>query len=361
MNKSGPGPFPRRVIGEAALWQWVEFAAGAVVVAVTLVDIFATLLIPGPVVGRFGMILNMRRISLPLFLLAARRRVGEDRRPSNAYAPVTFMLTFLVWLLLLMLGFGMTMQAVAYAFHPRIASLSDALWIAGSSLLTLGVSEYDASGIARWLVLGAGLSGFGALTTAITFMLQLQAGLNDREPAVLRLADMAGTPPSGVKLLETMAELDARRHLEKLFIDWRDWCSATLHSHLAFPGLNYFRSVDTENDWLSAMEAVLDAATLVVACLDEPTARGAAMLLHRTGSRTAERLCAAFQLEPERSRLRGEEVGSVLERLGQAGYQVREDGAAARFGDLREAYAPHIKALAHHLGGNRAPVDPKRE
>lgn len=361
MNKRAPGPFPRRVIGEAALWQWVEFAAGAVVVAGTSVDIFATLLIPGPVVGRFGMVVNMRRVSLPLFLLAARRRVGEDRRLSNAYAPATFMLTFVAWLLLLLLGFGMTMQAVGHQFQPRIASLGDAMWIAGSSLLTLGVSEYDATGVARPLILAAGLSGFGALTTAITFMLQLQAGLQDREPAVLRLADMAGTPPSGVRLLETMAELDARRHLEKLFIDWRDWCSATLHSHLAFPGLNYFRSVDTENDWRAAMEAVLDAATLVVACLDEPEARGAAMLLHRTGSRTAEQLCAALQLEPERSRLHGEEVASVLERLGRAGYQVRDDGAAARFGELRAQYAPHVKALAHHLGGNRAPVDPKRE
>ncbi len=336
----------------------IEFGTGAATVALALADIFMTLLVPGPASGRFSVVLRVRDLSLPFWRRAARRRPDANARPSNSYAPVTFLLTFFGWLLLLLFGFAMMMHALGHLFSPRVDLFSDGVWIAGSSLLTLGVSEYDASGAARWLILAAALSGFGVISTAIASVLQVQTGLIDREPAVLVLGSIAGTPPSGVVLLETMAGPSMRGALPALLIGWRDWCAATEHSHLAYPGLNYYRSVNSEGDWLAAMEAVLDTATLVATCLTGTDADGPAELLHRMGTGTATRLCAAFRLDPEPAWAVGAELDEVLDRLDRAGYEVRREGAAHRFAAMRDAYAPAMKALARHLGGNRAPLTP---
>lgn len=336
----------------------IEFGAGFVIVTLALADIFVTLLVPGPAIGRFGVVLRVRDLSLPIWRRAVWRRSHANARPSNSYAPVTFVVTFFGWLLLLLLGFAMMMHALGHLFAPRVVLFSDGVWIAGSSLLTLGVSEYDASGAARWLILWAALSGFGVISTAIASVLQVQAGLADREPAVLVLGSIAGTPPSGVVLLETMADPSMRGALPALLSGWRDWCATTEHNHLAYPGLNYYRSINSEGDWLAAMEAMLDAATLVAACLAEPEADGAAKLLHRVGASTAQRLCAAFRLDPEPARAVGADLDEALDRLARAGYDVRHQGAAHRFATMRDAYAPAMKALARHLGGNRTPLTP---
>lgn len=321
----------------------LEFAAGAALVLIALFDVFATMLVPGPVTSRFNLIIHTRRALLPLW-----RRSG-GARPSNGYAPFAFLVTFLCWGVLLLFGFGLMFDAIGDRFQPVLAGPSDGIWVAGLSLLTLGVSEFGADGLARGLILFAGLVGFGALTTAITFIFQVQAGLSDREPAVLALAAVAGTPPSGIGLLEELAALDARRELGGFFDEWRDWAAATQHSHLAYPVLNYFRSMDGEGDWLAALEAVLDAAAMLVACTDEPEGRAAATLLLRTGSRAAERLVRALRLSPTPGGAAGD-IAPPLDRLERAGYPVREEGAAARFSDLRSGYAPYLDALGEHLG-----------
>lgn len=340
------------------LAQNLEFAAGLAITLAALTDIFLTLLAPGAS-NRFSVVLRWRWASLPIWRRLAPRRRRGDARPSNLYAPVTFLLAFMTWALLMLLGYGMMIHALGGLFEPEVTLFSDGLWIAGSSLVTLGVSEFDASGISRWVILAAGLSGFAALTTAVTFIFEVQSGLHDREPQVLALATLVETPPSGIRILEIHAELGATDDLPDFMTEWRDWSAATLHSHLAYPVLNYFRSMDAEGDWLAALEAVLDASALLVGCAADQQARGPATLLHRTGSRTAERLCSELGLQPEACRVANAELDELIERLRGAGYGVREDGARERFVTLRDAYAPHIKALAKHLGGNRAPILPE--
>jgi hypothetical protein len=336
---------------------WLEFAAGVTVALVVLADLFATLLVPGPVAGRLSILLHIRKASLPVWRRAAERRDGEDPRPSNVFAPFTFLLTFTAWMLMLLVAYGLMLHATAHLFQPRLEGFGDALWIAGCSLLTLGVSEYDADGIARWIILSAALSGFSALTAAITFMLQVQTGLHQREPEVLTLTGLAGVPPSGIVLLETLMALDAEPQLASFFLKWRDWSAATLHSHLAYPVLSYFRSVDTENDWLAALEAVLDAATLVAACTTDRAA-GSAVLLHRTGARTASRLRRMFRLLPAVTTVEAVGVRDLVARLERAGFGIADGDPVERFLRMRADYAGDITALARYLGGNRAELVP---
>ena len=337
--------------------QAFEFAAGLLITLAALVDIFVTLLAPGASYP-FSVVIRWRWASLPVWRRFAPRRASGDLRPSNLYAPVTFLLAFISWALLMLLGYGMMIHALGGLFEPKVTVFSDGLWIAGSSLVTLGVSEFDASGAARWVILAAGLSGFAALTTAITFIFEVQSGLHDREPGVLVLATTVGTPPSGVRILEVYAELEAKDDLQAFMTEWRDWSAATLHGHLAYPVLNYFRSMDGEGDWLASLEAVLDAAALLVACTADRQARGAATLLGRTGAYAAERLRVALRLPSEPAEPAREQVDALVDRLRRAGYEVRAEGARERFAAIRSTYAPQITALARHLGGNRASLIP---
>jgi len=339
----------------------LEFLLGAGIVMAALGDIFSTILVPGPTGTRLRVVLQVRRLTLPIWRYAARRRPGDDGRPSNGFAPLTFVMTFTAWMLLLLSGFALLMQAAGRSFTPHLARMDDAVWVAGSSLLTLGVSEYDADGLARWLILAAALSGFSALTASITFLLQVQAGLHQREPRVLTLVGIAGTPPSGVVILETAATLADRKYLDRFFLEWRDWSAATLHSHLSYPVLSYYRSSDALNDWLTALEAVLDAASLVMAFTNDP-ASGAATLMHRTGSRTASVLRASFNLQATDEGLTEASLEGVADRLERAGYAPAEHGAGPRrMVELRSDYAGHIDALASHLGARRAVLLPGRE
>ncbi len=239
------------------LW---EFLIGMAIVAYALSDVFTTLLVPGPAGARIRPAAAIRgsasRLPDGFRHVTIRGRVGARQTALplrwcwESSSP---------WLLLLLVGFGLMFHAAASRFSPNLSELSQAIYVAGSSIVTLGVSEVDASGFARWLILAAAFSGFAVITAGITFVLQLQTSLHLREVEVLALSGLAGRPPSGIVLLETFAELGLQPELREFFLRWRNWSAATLHTHLSYPVLAYFHSVDAESDWLGAFEAVLDA------------------------------------------------------------------------------------------------------
>ncbi|WP_237477175.1 hypothetical protein [Lichenibacterium dinghuense] len=341
--------------------QAVEGLVGLAVTALALADIFCTILIPGPVKGPFRIAIRLRDLGLPLWRGLSRLRAGGRRqRLSNVFAPLVFFLAFGTWSVLLLLGFALMFHAAAASFRPALDGFDQALYVAGSSLLTLGVSEVDAKGGARWLILWAALSGFGMITATFTYILQIQNSLHQRESGVLTLAGLAGKPPSGIGLLESFAALGLRDDLPDFFKDWRDLSAAVLHSHMSFPVLVYFHSVDAESDWLSALHAVLDAATIVME-LTEEMSTGKAALLHRAGSRTVSHLCALFDLGLDAADAPADEdVAAVIERLLAAGYRAKRltGPETARFLKLRGDYSGRLDALAAHLGAERTRLIP---
>ena len=332
---------------------WAELAGGAALTLATLSDIFATIVVPGQ--NRGGLQIGARLNAVALPIVRARSRRGGGR-PSNGFASFMFLLVFATWLLLLLVGFGLLFDAMAEHFAPPLHGIDDALYFAGSSLLTLGVSEVDAHGPARWLLLAAGLSGFAVITATLSFLLQVQSALHQRETRVLSLASLAGTPPTGIALLEAVAALSVESELHDFFRVWRDWAAAMLHSHIASPMLIFFSSVDEESDWLASLEAVLDAATMLIA-LTNDEAKGAATLMHRGGSRTAARLCALLATDKqEGSPLSEEAVRELSARLDRCGYTVVPVNAhvLAQFEQRRGDYAGRIEALAKRLGADRS-------
>jgi hypothetical protein len=340
----------------------IEFMLGLAITVVTLADVFASVVVPGPGSGWRGVTRRTRTLAL----LVSRMRRAVLPRSAAQYAfwfgPTIFLLAFLAWNLLLILGFGLMMHAVAAHFEPPLQGLGEAIYLSGSSFVTLGVSEVDADGIGRWLILAAGLAGFSIITATVTFILQVQSAFQDREWRVLALAGLTGRPPTGIGLLEAHAELGILDDdLPELFRAWRDWSAQVLESHAAHPVLGYFQSVDAEEDWLSALAAVLDAATLVAAVTEGPVA-GTAAVMQRSGARTAQTLCALYGLSDEPPQPPGRATVEQLRgRLAAAGFQVRSaDEAFARFTRLRADYEGRVFALASHFGTPPVALLPER-
>jgi hypothetical protein len=137
--------------------------------------------------------------------------------------------------------------------------------------------------------------------------------------------------------------------LPRTFQSWEAWTAEVLDSHLAYPLLAFFRSSHDNESWISALGAVLDAATLVLSSVEGVPA-GSARLLFDIGTHAVEDLTHFFQLE------HGHEIGveraefdDALAALGLAGYRLcAADDAWVDFVELRGRYAGPLNALARN-------------
>ena len=128
----------------------IEFIAGLGLAGLAIVDVVASIIIPGPAKGPFHVAIRVRDLALPVWRHLSRTRGGGRRqRLSNSFAPLLFISAVVAWIVALLLGFGLMFHAAAASFKPPLTDFSQAVYVAGSSLLTLGVSEVDATGMAR--------------------------------------------------------------------------------------------------------------------------------------------------------------------------------------------------------------------
>ena len=124
----------------------------------------------------------------------------------------------------------------------------------------------------------AGFSGLVVLTMAVTYLLQVQNNIAQRDTGVMKLSTTSGQPPSAVGLLERYAALRCRSELPGVLRGGRDWCAMVLQSHASHPSLIYFRSAGTGAGWPATMGALVDAALIFELLVDEPGTFGAAVL-----------------------------------------------------------------------------------
>ena len=191
------------------------------------------------------------------------------------------------------------------------------------------------------------------LINLVTFLLSIQGALTQRELLVLRLAERAGRPPSGLAILELYAKLgrESGEALVEFFRDWDAWSAGVLLSHRAYPILAYFRSTDDDCEWLAALGAVLDAAALVAAIRHDSAAEHA-ILCHRMGVRLATDLTRQFGGHTRRDLMldRGQ-FTEAHARLCDLGYPTRDEADAWEvFQSFRAAHAGPLKHLDDRFG-----------
>ena len=152
--------------------------------------------------------------------------------------------------------------------------------------------------------------------------------------------------------------------LARLFAEWEWWAAEVLDSHLAYPLLGFFRSSHDNESWVSALGAMLDAATLCETAV-EAVAAGPATMLRRAGSHLVEDVTAYFRMEHEHGPgVEREEFDAARDRLREAGYTLIDgDRAWQKFSELRAGYAGDLNSMARFWAvppaqwiGDRSPM-----
>jgi hypothetical protein len=328
----------------------IEGIAGLVVAWMTLRDVFYTVAVPGSTRGLLRVSRRLVRLALPLG-----RRGGRHGIPVN-FAPIVLVGSFATWMFLLVLGFGLILHALAGSFEPPLDGFGHALYVAGGAMGTIGFGTADARGLARGVVVVAGFCGLAVMTLAVTYLLEVQSNIAQRDVGVLKLTTTAGKPPSALALLERYALLACHDETPRVLRDGRQWCATVLQSHATHPWLVYFRSVGTASGWPAALGALMDLALIAQWLLDDRALRGPAVLAGEEAHRLACEVVGLLRLDvPARAVLR-EEAQRLCERLVAAGYRLREDRDLDGFIAAREEHASRIEALARHLGTAPSPL-----
>ncbi len=333
------------------LLRWLELAAGVLIVAIVMRDIFVAVVVPRPARGPFRPSAMLTRVTWRIWRWVS-TRLGEGLPREDrlgAYGPLLVILLLLAWFLGLILGYGLFINGIREQVSPVPESPFASLFIA-ASLLTVGLTGYEPIGpVIRIVTVLEAATGLGLVAVVISLLFSLYGSFQRREVLVITLDALAGAPPSGVVMLENSLRYDMIEHLGETFDEWKLWSAEVLESHLAYPILAYFRSSHDNESWVSAIGAVLDAAVLVLTTVED-VPRGPAKLMYNAGAHMVEDMSWFFRTTHEHEvGIERFEFDTACERLAEAGYTLTDrDIAWAKFSELRAAYAIPLNDMGRY-------------
>jgi hypothetical protein len=278
-----------------------------------------------------------------------------DRRENwlGTFGPVGLIALLAFWALSSILGFALILDAIPDEILPPPADFWTSLYFSASTLLPLSYGEIVPVGaLARLVIIAESATGIALIALVISLLFSLYGSFQRREELVVTLDALAGAPPAGLQILETVAGHRMPDELRATFDDWRRWSAAVLESHLAYPILVYFRSSHDNEAWLNSFGAVMDAATLVLSTVvSEDATPGHARLMFKVGNHLVEDLAWYFRFKNAGVPIvERQEFDDARDRLINAGYNCREsDLAWSEFAALRSMYASTLNQLARRL------------
>jgi hypothetical protein len=332
------------------------FVAGALLVVATFGSAVRTVILPRGIPAKLARLvfITMRA----LFRLRIGRNPTYERRDRvmSGYAPTSLLVLLVVWISLVLVGYtamfwGMGERSIRHAFR-----------LSGSAILTLGF-ERPANLPATVLAFTEAALGLVLLAMLITYLPSIYNAFSRRESSVTALEIRAGTPPSGVELIERYWVLERIDQLDELWTRWEDWFVDVEETHLSFPALVFFRSPQPDHSWVTAAGAVLDAASLSLAAVDIPRNVRAEFCI-RAGYLGLRRIAQFFGIPFDPDPTRGDpitigrnEFDQACDRLASAGVPLKPDRDEAwlDFAGWRVNYDAVLVALA---GLTAAPYAP---
>jgi hypothetical protein len=337
----------------------LEIGGGAVIVLVTVYDVFQSVVMPRPAVGRVRLSFTLIRVGWRAWRKVAERPGKLQTRETAlaAFAPMMLVALLVLWGFSLVLGFALIFSGLHDGLQPQPDSFGTTLYFSAGRMLAFPVAGIEATGVAtRTFAAIEAASGFGLFALVISLLFSLFSSFQRRETAVVALDALAGAPPSGVQLLETCAKDAMPEKLIGTFDEWRLWTVDVIESHLSYPLLFYFRSSHDNEAWANSFGAVMDAATLVLSTVDGGPI-GHARLMHKVGAHFVADMRDHFRYEGEAvAGVEREEFVEAYGRLEHAGYQLHNlDRAWQDFSLLRSKYGLWLNLTTKGLGVPPAP------
>ncbi len=337
----------------------LEIGFGALIVLVTIYDLFQSVVMPRPAVGRVRLSFTLIRSGWRVWRKVAERPGKLQTRETAlaAFAPMMLVTLLVLWGLSLILGYALIFSGLHDGLQPQPDSFGTTLYFSAGRMLAFPVDSIEATGVAtRTFAAIEAASGFGLFALVISLLFSLFSSFQRRETAVVALDALAGAPPSGIQLLETCAKDAMPEQLTATFDEWRLWTVDVIESHLSYPLLFYFRSSHDNEAWANSFGAVMDAATLVLTTVDGGPI-GHARLMHKVGAHFVADMRDHFRYEGEAvAGVEREEFVEAYGRLERAGYQLHNvDRAWQDFSLMRSKYGLWLNQTTKGLGVPPAP------
>jgi hypothetical protein len=228
---------------------------GIVIVASTAWSVFTALVVPR-VTSSKAMRGVARSLGGTVKRLSPHLPNYEVRDRVMSYVgPAAMVMLFVLWLGLLVLGFGLI------TWWAGGGGFGTAMGIAGSSVFTLGIATDPAAGTRALEIIAAGI-GLLVIALEIAYLPALYNAFATRETEVTLLATRSGTPAWGPEILARHHMLETMDELPPLYADWERWAAAVSESHANYPALMWFRSPVSSRSWLLGLVAMMDSAAL---------------------------------------------------------------------------------------------------
>jgi hypothetical protein len=304
--------------------------AGTVLVVSAIVSAVKTVVLPRQAESSITRIV-FRGLRHAYRLVTPARMPFERRdRILSTYAPLGLLSLLVVWLAIVFTGYAGIFWGLDGA-----TSLTVALELSGSSLLTLGFLRPSEFWLMTVSFTEAG-TGLFLLALLITYLPSINAAFSRREQGVTALAVRAGEPPSGMEMVLRFWRLERMEELHEVWVGWERWFVDVEETHTSVPSLVFFRSTQTDHSWVTAAGAVLDGAALTLSSVDVPRDVQAEICL-RSGYLALRRIADSFRIAYDPDPQQGDPISITRQEWQDAVDDLAGQGVAVK-GDADQAW-----------------------
>jgi hypothetical protein len=361
------------------LWRWLEPILGAILIAITLADVFVTVLYARTHVGLISD--RVARLTWHTFETLGRGMGARKGHFLSFMGPAVVLLIVLAWMLALTVGsaliihpnLGTAFKALHTETHTDFAT---AMLVGSHSFVIASDINYSPeTSLSRLYIVFTGTAGLVVTTLALTYILHVYTGLQSRDSLGLELHLLTGETDDAAELL---AGLGAHGHLHSSYTELGDIAAqlvGTDESYHHYPVLFFFRFEEPYYSVSSISLVSLDAVSLIKSGLDDDEYRwlkesAAVTQLRGAAQRLLTTLMDAFldglppepaTVDPAAAERWRARYHAALRRLEEAGIETiadPEEGAAA-YVALRAKWDYLIAYLAPNLGFTMEEIDPE--
>jgi hypothetical protein len=329
----------------------IGIAGGLILIVLTLLDGFETMLQPRRVTHRFRFARTYYRYSWSVWHAVATRigRLKWREAFLGVFGPLSLLGLFASWIAALIVGFALLHWGLGTHLRPsdERPTFPNYLYLSGTTYFTLGYGDITPiSPLGRILAVVESGMGFGFLAVIVSYLPVLSQAFSRREVIISLLDARAGSPPSATQLLLRLGRARNMAAIETMLMEWEHWAAEL------FPVLSYYRSQHDNQSWLTTLATMLDTCALLIAQV-KGQSNYQAQLTFAMSRHAAVDLALVLRVKPKTpvsNRLSEESLKQLGDSLRQTGLTVQEGPAvAAKLTELRGMYEPFLIALAERF------------
>lgn len=243
---------------------WVLLIGGLLIVALVVFEVvWSTISTNGGGPLTMGMTAGTWKLARGLMGWFPHHRILETA------SAVILVMTFVVWLVPLWVGwtmvFSASVEAVVEQMTHEPSTLMDRAYFAAMVLLTLGTGDFVASSPGwRLLSVAAAANGLVVVTLAITYLISVVSAVMEKRRLAISVGALGG---SAGEIVVNGWDGQGFTSLEDELSDVAGQLMLHAERHLAYPILQYFHPTDPRAALPRAVVKLEDATTLLSSCV----------------------------------------------------------------------------------------------